>query len=310
MKILLCGTFLDHKNKERGNLAGFNHAYKKAFEHLGHDVDSIMHGQAPVWPGKGYDLFLLRDVTVDTQAVARLAKRSEKFAMFTHAEFIQGRTMDVRFFEHMGDLGAMPDHVFLDQTLGGKRYEELGIDVPATFLGWGANMETARKEWRDKDIDILWVGHNYGERQPRVENLIFPLKDSSYNVKIHGRGQPDGPLSMPEMFDALSRAKIVVRISHKAHWVGGYSGRTIYDALASCAYVIHDEYPLCYDQFPYGVKFVPIEDIKVAVLHATKASRSFELIEQKAITGYHWVWNTGMVFHMAQRMIDILWRKE
>ena len=267
MKVMLIGTSVNADDKQRGNLAGFNHAYGIAFRELGHEVLSYAHNdiRAAARNTGNFDLFLLRDVTVDTKFVAQIAGRSERFGIFTHAEFIQGRTMDVQFFEMIRKLGVKPHHIFYDQPLAAQRYAEVGINIPGTFIGWGANPETYTSE--EKDIDVLWLGHNYGERQTRVENLIFPLKEMPLlNVKIHGRGQPDGSLSLPEMFEVLSRAKVVVRLSHKAHWDGGYSGRTIYDALASGCFVVHDWYPTCQEMFPHGVHFCKdIETVPAAV---------------------------------------------
>ena len=89
-----------------------------------------------------------------------------------------------------------------------QRYEELGITIPGTFLGWGANPAAYMAE--EKDIDIAWFGHAYGERQGRVESLIFPLKDRYWlNVRIHGRNQPDGPVGMLEMFDKNERIDLI-----------------------------------------------------------------------------------------------------
>jgi hypothetical protein len=204
----------------------------------------------------------------------------------------------------MEELGCPPDHIFYDQPLAKRRYDNLGILLPGTFLGWGANMASKRLSWKEKDIDILWTGHDYGERQPRVRNIIFPLKESDYNVKIHGRGQPDGPLNLPDMFDAYSRAKIVVRLSHKAHWEGGYSGRTIYDALASGCYVVHDEYPECHKHFPSGVSFELVEDVGQKALQL--AGMSYSYLWEHVERGFGYVKNHHMISHHAQKMLDIL----
>jgi hypothetical protein len=285
-----------------GNLGGFNHGYGHAFREMGWEVDSFNHRDFNELASGEYDLFLLRDVTVSQAQVANWASRSKKFAIFTHAEFIQGRTMDVRFFMAMKSMGSMPDHVFLDQPLGGERYKELAIDVPTTFLGWGANHAAYKAE--EKDIDLLWMGHAYEPRQTIVNNLICPLLETGYNVKMHGRGQEHGSLSMPQMFETMSRARILVRISHKAHWEGGYSGRTIYDALASGCYVIHDEYPQCRENFPAGLTFVKVEEIGKQLEHALTIPK--DGVYNISKMGYEWVRENGMITHIAQKMLDIL----
>lgn len=305
MKVLLVGTSTNHEDVNQGNLGGFNHAYGLAFEELGWEVDSFHHRDFyERTRGKSYDLFLMRDTSVNPSYVAEVAQRCNKFAIFTHAEFIQARTMDVRFFASMKGLGCMPAQVFLDQPLGGERYKELEIEVPTTFLGWGANPACKRLPWEEKDIDVVWLGHSYEPRQTIVESLIYPLLKTDRVVHIYGRGQKFGPLSMPQMFDVLARSKVLVRISHPAHWEGGYSGRTVFDALASGCYVVHDKYPTCKRMFPTGVSFVPYEKISEEVIRAISLPSA--ALKEQVNRGYEWVRENGMVTHIAQKMLEIL----
>ncbi len=300
MRVLLVGTSTNHDDVNMGNLGGFNHGYGAAFREMGWEVDSFHHRNFNEEASGEYDLFLLRDVTVNPIHVAEWAFKSKKFAMFTHAVFIQGRTMDVRFFMAMKGLDSMPDHVFLDQPLGGEAYKQLAIDVPTTFLGWGANHAAYRAE--EKDVDLLWVGHAYAPRQTIVENLVYPFLGTDCNVRIHGRGQEHGPLSMPQMFEVMSRARVLVRVSHVAHWEGGYSGRTIFDALASGCYVVHDEYPTCHEMFPRGASFVHVEKIREEIEYTL----SMATLAEQADCGYEWVRNNGMITHIVQKMLDAL----
>jgi len=306
MKIMLIGTSTDHTDANRGNLAGFSHAFSRAFRSLGHEVYSFAHGnirEAARIPGN-FDFFLLRDVTVDTKFVAQIAGRSTKFAMFTHAEYVQAATMDAPFFDRLAQFNTLPDHIFYDQPLAYQCYEKLDIHIPGTFLGWGAN--PACYMAADKDIDIAWFGHAYAPRQDLVKAYIWPLKDLELNVRIHGRDQPDGPVGMMEMFDILARTKIVVRLSHQAHWQGGYSGRTIYDAMASGCVVYHDEFPLCGQMFPQletCAFFVKPERVGE---HAGKEALRWKdrHIREGGTVNYHWVRSRRMCTHVAQQMLE------
>lgn len=303
MKVLLASTSVN-ADGPMANLAGFHHGYGAAFRELGHDVTSFSHAQvgngtAALQSESQYDFFLLRDTTVDPDRVAELAMRATRWAMFTHAEFIQSKVIDKRFFARLKELDRMPHYIFLDQQLGDQRLSAIGVDVPMVWLGWGANPATHRSE--SKDIDILWLGHNYAERQQRVENVIFPLRESNFVVKIHGRGQPDGPLNLQQMFHALARTRILVRISHQAHWAGGYSGRTILDGLASGCYVVHDEFPTCKESFPTGVSFVPVEKVTQQTLRAASMPRP--VLAEQADAGYRWVRENKMITHVIQEML-------
>jgi hypothetical protein len=307
MRILLVGTSTNEKHKARGNLAGFNHGYSRAFRELGHRVDSLSHQEAKEKARGHYDFFLLRDtVPIGSTAVIHLRRMCDRFAMFTHAEYIQGRSIDKPFFNALAKAGALPQHIFLDQQLGWKVYEEQGIKVPMTWLGFGANLETHVAD--EKDIDVLWVGHGYAERQQRVENLVYPLIDilgDEYNVRIHGRNQVHGSLSIPEMFNAMSRARIVIHLCHMAHWKGGYGGRTIWDALASRAYVVHDSFATDKESFPYGVSFVPVDQVTDEVLRILEEVDPEDL-EDMTEAGYEWVREGHMITHVAKKMLDIV----
>ena len=56
----------------------------------------------------------------------------------------------------------------------------------------------------DRDIDVLFIGQNYGERGKRVEALL----SSGINVKAFGKGWPNGYVdNIPAYFQ---RAKIIL----------------------------------------------------------------------------------------------------
>jgi hypothetical protein len=292
MKILIVGTSTD----PRLHVAGFNLAYEKGFTSLGHHVTSISHKQIPSHAGNAYDFILLRDTTINVPAMKHLAACGKHFAVFTHAEFNQGR----RDADILAELE--PEVVFLDQPLGGYVFRELPF--PSIFLGYGANMDTRIGK---KDIDVLWVGHGYPARQQEVVNNVWPLRDlPDFNVKIHGYGQPDGPLAIPDMLETMSRAKIVIHIgSPGVTDRGGYGGRRIYDALASGSFVISTWFPLCHAIFPFGVEFTNRDNILgMSKMYLDEP----DSVSQHAYAGFEWARQCGMVSHKCQAMLDsIMW---
>lgn len=291
MKILLVGT----STNASSHLAGFNHGYGHGFSRLGHNVDSVPHAFAGSLQETGYDFFLLRDTTISPDVVLDLKRRAYHFAIFTHSEWHQ-RKKDRAFIEKV-----QPGFIFLDQQLGGQAFDGLGI--PMEWLGYGANPLCRRVPWNEKDIDVLWVGHGYAERQGRVEKYIWPIKDSGLNVKIHGAGQPDGPLGLEDMFEVMSRSKIVVQLvsSFAQHW--GYGGRRIYDALASGAVVVSDIFPECRESYPCGVFFTGTEEVGNLATGLFDSLTAGE-IEEIAGMGYEWVKNGHMIQHVCQKMLE------
>jgi hypothetical protein len=290
MKILVIGTSTD----PRLHTSGFNLAYAAGFEALGHDVISISHREIPTHTGDGYDFILLRDTTVNITAMKHLAKHGRHFAIFTHAEFNQGRK-DEPIIKELD-----PEIIFLDQQLGGYVFKELPI--PTVFLGYGANMSARPGK---KDIDVLWVGHGYPARQQEVVKGVWPLRDlPEFNVKIHGYGQPDGPLAIPDMLEAMSRSRISIHIGGPIVTdKGGYGGRRIYDALASHNFVVSTWFPLCWDTFPFGVDFV---DRNHVLEHIKERLGMPEWVERHAFAGFQWAQECGMVHHKCRAMLDCI----
>ena len=291
MKALIVGGSTDPER----HISGFNIGYGLAFEELGWEVDSISHKEAKAFDGNGYDLFLMRDTLIDPRAVLRLKSRSKHFAIFTHCEHGQSRR-EKKFMRTIA-----PDHIFLDQPLGGQGFQEL--EMPSTFLGYGANSMCYVAD--EKNIDALWVGHGYAQRQPSVENQVWPLLDlDGSNVKVHGAGQPHGPLSIPDMYETMSRSRIVIHMCGYGALRWGYGGRRIFDALASGAMVISDSFPECWRVFPKGVSFVKSEDVLVYTRSILESDGEF--VSTMAEAGHKRVRGNGMIAHIVQKMLEIL----
>ena len=291
MRALIVGGSTNPKH----HIAGFNLGYGLAFKELGWEVDSVSQAGARKFRGSGYDLFLLRDTMINVDTALRLKNGSKHFAIFTHSEYRQSR----REQEFM--KAVKPEHIFLDQPLGAQGFSELGI--PSTFLGYGANPMC--RVSGEKDIDVLWVGHGYAGRQTSVENQVWPLLDlDGFNVKVHGSGQPHGPLSIPDMYEAMSRSRIVIHMCGYGALRWGYGGRRIFDALASGAMVISDSFPECWRVFPKGVSFVKSEDVHVYTRSILESDKEF--VSTMAEAGHKWVRENGMIIHIAQKMLDIL----
>ena len=290
LRILIIGTSTEPER----HTSGFNIGYQGGFLSLGCYVVSISHKEIKTHPYGDYDLILLRDTTVNIEAMKDLAKRGEHFAVFTHAEFNQGKR-DIEILRALD-----PEVIFLDQPLGGYVFK--GLPIPCIFLGYGANHSTWMSS--DKDIDVLWVGHGYPARQQEVINNVFPLKElSGYNVKIYGGGQPDGPLGIPEMITAMAHARIVIHIgSPIVTDRGGYGGRRIYDALASGCYVVSTWSPLCKQIFPVGVKFCGRNDVYNTVSNAL--NQDWEYLMTDIEVSYHWARTSQMIAHKCQAMLE------
>lgn len=60
-----------------------------------------------------------------------------------------------------------------------------------------------------KDIDVCFVGKNYGIR----EDVVNFLKNNGVNIQVYGSGWPNGPVSISKLVESYSRSKIAIGFS-------------------------------------------------------------------------------------------------
>ena len=236
-----------------------------ALKWLGHDVLAMDYREAMSRQDLGlilcdhydYDVLILQDTHLPLPYALRAKSCAAHVAIITHSECIQGE-------RDKAYLGAMaPDAVYTDQPVGASMFSAFAPTV--RWLGVGADMRCASSPV--KDIDILWIGNRYPEREADVEREVEPLLNTEYKVAMYGQGYPGEQVNPSTMFDLMSRAKIVVSVTHPGCVEGGYCGMRIADALASGAYVVSNKYFKDRVSFPCkGVSFVDRDGIYEQVL--------------------------------------------
>lgn len=234
--------------------------YVRALKEMLFDVHAYTHRQAAGiiahWPHDRRILTIVQDTHLPIPDAVKLRGQVDKLVLFTHSESIQG-VKDIGYI-----LAMKPDLVATDQPSGVQMFNEV---VKAIWMGCGA--DPACRVAPNKDIDVLWVGNKYDARDPDVQREVVPLLDeAAYKVQVYGDGYPGGLLKPSEMFERMSRAKVVVHICHPVCDRDGYGGQRISDALASGAYVVSTRYPYDSTRFPFGVSFVGRDDVRQTVL--------------------------------------------
>jgi hypothetical protein len=288
MKILFIHFWALHVNR-----------YSDALRELGHDVAAcsyvtVHEARTPGLRYRGYDLVIFQDTHLELRHAITIKHNNQaKIAQFTHSESLHSHK-DISYIR-----AVRPDHIFTDQPIGVERFKLL--DIPVTWMGHGADGNCRSSS--EKDIDVLWVGNRYPEREKVVRQQVLPFLDTQYNVLVHGDGYPHGIVKPSEMFELMSRSKVVIHVGHPVTRVGGYAGTRISDALASGAYVVSTKYPRAEERFPIGVTFVDDEaimDTTLEILHNYKGY--FDALAQE---GYGYV----LKFRMAKHDMEMVLRE-
>lgn len=101
-----------------------------------------------------------------------------------------------------------------------------------------------------KDIDILFIGNNYGIRK----KIIKYLEDRGINVTCFGEGWKNGYISSNEIFEYSKRAKIILGIGTIGHSKSIYTLKLRdFDSLMSGALYITHRNPDLLELFQEGI---------------------------------------------------------
>jgi len=130
------------------------------------------------------------------------------------------------------------------------------------YGGMAANEEFYRPLGLDRDLDVVFIGANYGIRKTLVEKL------RGYGVDVHGFGfgWPNGPVSPEEMVRLYSRAKIVLGTGVVGYMAGvkHLKGRDFEVPMCGALYLTSYNPELC-DFFDIGKEIICYGSIEESV---------------------------------------------
>jgi spore maturation protein CgeB len=106
----------------------------------------------------------------------------------------------------------------------------------AIYLPAGANPDVFWPAECERDIDVLFIGKNYGRRA----QIVQALTDAGIDVACYGRGWPRGEVTTAQMVDLMHRAKITLGIGEAADGVLSLKGRDFEAPMAGAFYLAQD----------------------------------------------------------------------
>jgi hypothetical protein len=148
------------------------------------------------------DLFYL--LYLDVIDYSLIASLSNDYGIKTHIWLFDD---DKRYLETQ-DLVSSFDIAIT--TLEARHYWRLSKGINSSYAQFAANHYMFRSFNIERDIDVLFIGQNFGNRKQYVEYL------RSHNIKVEafGNGWPNGGrVTQSRMLSLLNRAKIVLNFS-------------------------------------------------------------------------------------------------
>lgn len=113
-------------------------------------------------------------------------------------------------FAGMVDVASAFDLCWTSDPTAVEWYERIG--AKAIYLPAGANPDVFTPRECERDIDILFVGKNYGRRA----EIVCDLVEQGLDVEAYGKGWPRGQVSTRQMVDLMNRAVITLGIGETA----------------------------------------------------------------------------------------------
>jgi spore maturation protein CgeB len=108
------------------------------------------------------------------------------------------------------DVASAFDLCWTSDPTAVEWYKSLG--AKAIYLPAGANPDVFKPRECKRDIDILFVGKNYGRRA----EIVCDLVEAGLDVQAYGQGWPRGMVSTRQMVDLMNRAVITLGIGETA----------------------------------------------------------------------------------------------
>ncbi len=113
-------------------------------------------------------------------------------------------------FAGMVDVASAFDMCWTSDPTAVEWYESIG--AKAIYLPAGANPDVFVPKDVPRDIDVLFVGKNYGRRA----EIVCDLVEAGLDVQAYGQGWPRGMVSTRQMVDLMNRAVITLGIGETA----------------------------------------------------------------------------------------------
>lgn len=186
-----------------------------------------------------------------------IQSRNIKVICIAMDDFMPGRWLSDSFSTFAGPagFGNVVDVYATSDLTAINRYNRLGLR--ATYLPFGCSKSLCLN-YSDRDIDISFIGSNYGIRSKIVKKII----DSGININTYGSGFPNGHINSDTIIDIYNRSKIVLGISYVGYQTKETNLKTRdFDVISSGALYITNSCKEFNSFFTPNVDFVHYNDL-------------------------------------------------
>lgn len=141
-----------------------------------------------------------------------VSSRLEKIRKGSRAPFIGWFSDDHwRYDTLTKDVGKALDLCVTTADHFVQRYNDDGL--PVHLSQWAYNPSIFRDLKLERDIDVCFIGQNYGNRGAVIETL----RESGFRVEVRGRGWSEGRVSFTEAVRIINRSKVALNLSEASN---------------------------------------------------------------------------------------------
>lgn len=269
------------KNEKGDNQVFFDRAHKKKckdsntqilIDTIRYDNFDIVMGQ--IWP----DLINYRNHTLQTL----LKEKKIKSICVCMDDFMPERWKVNNEGQINGPagFGSAIDLYATSDILSISRYSKLGLNAAYLPFGCSKNM----KMNISKDIDISFIGSNYGIRGEYMRYL----ENKGLRVKVFGPGFINGHLNSTQVIEIYNRSKIVIGLSQVGYQKSNTNLKTRdFDVISTGSFYLSNSTSELNAFFTPGLHYVRFEnknDLYNKIIYYLKHSEQREKI---ALNGYN-----------------------
>jgi len=164
---------------------------------------------------------------------------------------------------------------------------------PAVFWPLASSKDVFKSQaFKDRDIDVLFIGNNYGVRSSIINKII----KSGIKISCYGSGWKNGSVNYTQMANLSSRAKIILGIGAIGYCQNLYTLKLRdFDAPTSGALYLTQRNPDLYQFFDSGTEIEFYGDANEAVRKIKYYLKNSEALfavakkgQEKALNNHSW----------------------
>lgn len=245
------------------------------------------------WP----ELINFCDINLQNQ----LRQKSIKSICIAMDDFMPNRWLPDSYARFAGPAGFGPSvDLYATSDLNSVTfYSKLGLK--SIYLPFGCSVSLSKNF--DRDIDISFVGSNYGIRK----SIIDKLYKAGLKINVYGPGFENGKIGYEEIISIYNRSKIILGISQVGYQKNARNLKTRdFDSISSGALYVSNSCDEFNQFFSPGYHYIKYNDIDDLIFKLKFYLRNDKLrtsiaysAQQYGLRNHLWRFRLSKIIHFA-----------